>query len=73
MNATTKKALIGSKVTIRETEKAVAEISRVSIVGLGLTSALIGLWSMACLIGGMVEGGGPLALIKNWYGAVIGV
>lgn len=73
MNATTKKALTGSRTTTLETEKAVTEISRIGIVSIGVTSALIGLWSLSCMIGGMVESGGPLSLIKSWYGAVIGV
>lgn len=73
MNATTKKAATGSRATTLETAEAVSEISRIGIVGLGTTSALIGLWSLACMIGGLVESGGPLSFIKSWYGAIIGV
>lgn len=72
MNATTKKAHTNSRVNTLETEKTASEISRVAIVGLGMTSALIGLWSLSCMIGGMVESGGPLSLVKSWYSAVIG-
>lgn len=72
MNATTQKSRTVNRATTQETEKAVTEISRIGIVSLGITSALIGLWSLSCMIGGMVESGGPLSLIKGWYGAVIG-
>ncbi len=34
---------------------------------------LIGIWSFAALIGGLVAGGGPLGLIKGYLQAVTGL
>ena len=34
-------------------------------VGLGL----FGLWVVACVVGGMVEAGGPLGFVQSWFQA----
>lgn len=73
MNATTKKTLTGSRTTTLETATATSEISRVGIVSLGLSAALIGLWSISCMISGVVASGGPLSFVTSWFGAIIGV
>ena len=49
------------------------EISRAGIYTVGVASALIGLWGLACFVGGMVASGGPLALAGNWFRAVSGM
>ena len=36
-------------------------------------SALIGLWSFAALVGGLVAGGGPLGLAEGYFRAVTGM
>ncbi len=49
------------------------EISRAGIYTVGIVSALIGIWGLACFVGGMVASGGPLAFIGNWFKAVGGM
>jgi hypothetical protein len=34
---------------------------------------IVGLWSLASLVGGLVASGGPLALVGNWFKAVSGM
>lgn len=34
--------------------------------------ALVGLWSVACVIGGASSAGGPLDLVAGWFSAVSG-
>jgi len=44
--------------------------------GIGIITviaALVGLWSLACLVGGIKAAGGPVALASAWLGAVTGV
>ena len=48
------------------------EVSKASIAVLGIFAAIVGLWSLACIIGGMVAGGGPGGLIAGWFKAVSG-
>ncbi len=48
------------------------QVMKVGFAVIGLTSCAIGVWSVASLIGGVVASGGPVALIGNWFKAVIG-
>ncbi len=48
--------------------KVIAGALGVSFVGMGL----FGLWVVACVIGGLIEAGGPIGFIKSWFGAVMG-
>lgn len=50
-----------------------SELSKVGISAMVIVAGLVSVWAMACMFGGMVESGGPLALIQSWFGAVIGV
>ena len=52
---------------------AVDSVSRGSIVTMGVASALVGLWAVACLVSAMIGSGGPIALIKSWFSAVSGI
>jgi hypothetical protein len=40
---------------------------------IGVSACAIGLWAVACLVGGIMSSGGPFALIGDWIGAVFGV
>ena len=48
------------------------EVSKVGIGVIGFVSALIGIWGIACFVGGLVNSGGPFSFVKNWFGAVLG-
>jgi len=52
---------------------AAAEISKTAVYTVGIVSALIGIWGLACFVGGLVASGGPLAFIGNWFKAVGGM
>jgi hypothetical protein len=60
-----------SKAT-ESSNSAVDSVSRSSIITMGVASGLVGLWAVACLISAMVDSG-PIELIKNWFGAVLGM
>lgn len=55
-----------------ENASASAEISRAGIYTVGIISAIIGLWGIACFVGGMIASGGPLSFVGNWFKAVAG-
>ena len=46
--------------------------SQFTMGGMVLVSALVGLWSLACIIGGILHSSGPFSFIKGWFGAVFG-
>lgn len=48
------------------------QIAKVGFAVIGLSSCAIGIWALASLVGGMVASGGPIALVANWFKAVIG-
>ena len=48
----------------------------VSQVGIGIImvlAALIGLWGIGCLVGGVSASNGVVELMRNWLGAVSGM
>ncbi len=49
------------------------EVSKVSISVVAIFGVVVGLWSLASLVGGLVSSGGPLALVGNWFKAVFGI
>lgn len=50
-----------------------AEISGKVIATMAAPAALIGLWSVACLVSAVIQSGGPLALVTAWFQAVAGI
>lgn len=62
-----------TRVRSREQASTATEISKAGMYTVGIASAVIGLWGLACFVGGLVASGGPLALIGNWFKAVAGM
>lgn len=60
-------------VSSAENSRAEVEVSRATMIALGSTPALIGLWAFACFVGGLVASGSPIALMKSWFSAIIGM
>lgn len=56
-----------------EKTTASTEISKAGIYTVGIASTLIGVWGLACFVGGLVASGGPLSFIGNWFKAVAGM
>jgi len=50
-----------------------ADMSRGAVRALSIVGGLVALWAAACVVGGMVSAGGPLALVQGWFAAVMGV
>lgn len=48
-------------------------LSKGSLVVMGGISALIGLWAAISFVSALIGGGGPLALVRSWFEAVIGM
>jgi hypothetical protein len=67
-------ATIKAQTKAKETSNAAVDsVSRGSIITMGVASALVGLWAVACLVSAMLGSGSPLALIKGWFSAVSGM
>ena len=49
------------------------EVSKIGIITVAAFGALVGLWSLASIIGGMAASGGPLAFVGDWFKAVSGM
>lgn len=60
------------KARAADAARARTEVSIGTLATLGAASAIIGLWSVACLVGGLIAGGGPVGLMKGWFTAVSG-
>lgn len=66
--ATTKSVVSNPSLSSTDTK-----IYTVTLSVVGLFASAVGVWAVACLIGGMVAGGGPLGLITGWFKAVNGL
>jgi len=66
---------VNTRVKARAGEKATTttEISKAGIYTVGIASALIGIWGLACFVGGIIASGGPLSFVGNWFKAVAGL
>ncbi len=53
-------------------DNANVEISKAGLNTMGIASALIGCWAVACVVSGMIASGGPVSLLLNYVSAVIG-
>jgi hypothetical protein len=49
------------------------EVSKASIAFVAILGVAVGLWSLACIIGGLAASGGPLKLVSSWFRAVTGM
>ncbi len=65
-------AAVKTKNAVGTDSKVEVQISQVGFAVIGLSSCAIGIWAVASLLGGMIASGGPVALIANWFRAVIG-
>lgn len=68
----TKIAAVNTKNAARTNDKVDVQIAKVGFAVIGLSSCAIGIWATASLVGGMVASGGPVALVADWFRAVIG-
>ena len=62
-----------TQVRTEENVSATSEVSKAGIYTVGIVSALIGIWGLACFVGGLVASGGPLSLVGNWFKSVAGM
>lgn len=49
-----------------------AEVSKISITVVGAFATIVGLWSLACIVGGIMSSGGVGELVSAWFSAVTG-
>lgn len=62
-----------TKTSVNTSELVQAEMSKGAICSLNIAGVLVGLWAAACIVGGMIVIGGPIALVKGWFYAVTGL
>ncbi len=61
-----------TKETSAVNDNASLEVSKSGVAVVGISSAFIGCWAVACLVSGMISSGGPVSLVSNFVTAVIG-
>lgn len=70
---TTNQSVAKTKTNEQTVDYVQAEISSGAAATLGVTGAVIGMWSLASIVGALVVTGGPISLAQSWFGAVIGI
>ena len=73
MKTTNVETKIRKKVSAVDSTQTQVELSRGAIIAFASVPTLIGIWSAACFVGGLVASGGPLAMVKNYFSAVTGM
>lgn len=68
----TQTTAVKTRSSVQTQGKVDEQIIRVGFVAIGLSSCAIGLWALASLLGGVAASGGPLALVANWFKAILG-
>ncbi|SDO87336.1 hypothetical protein [Desulforhopalus singaporensis] len=58
---------------VSEKGNVATEVSKVSITFVAILGVAVGLWSLACIVGGLAASGGPLQFVANWFRAVTGM
>lgn len=48
-------------------------VGKTVIYAVGVVGALIGLWGISCIVAGIIQSGGPLSFVGNWFRAVTGI
>jgi len=61
-----------NQVVTGERSDATTEVSKVSITVVGVFATIVGLWSLACIVGGIMSSGGVTELLSSWFRAVTG-
>lgn len=62
-----------TNVNVNEKSSVSTEVSKVSITFVAVLGVAVGLWSLACIVGGLAASGGPVQLAGNWFKAVTGM
>ncbi|MDH5523713.1 MAG: hypothetical protein OEY01_06930 [Desulfobulbaceae bacterium] len=58
----------------RATATGIDSLSKGVVISMGVVSAIIGLWAVACLVGAMLSSNStPLAMVSNWVHAITGM
>ncbi len=68
----TQTTAVKTRNAVRTNDKVDVQLGKVGLAVIGFTSCAVGLWAVACVVGGMVASGGPVALVANWFKAVVG-
>jgi hypothetical protein len=68
-----KTAIRRSSVQTQSRSSVDSQVYTAGTTAIGVSACAIGLWAVACLIGGMLSSGGPIALVGDWVGAVFGI
>lgn len=62
-----------SRTKVTERSSVSTEVSKVSISFVAILGVAVGVWSLACIVGGLAASGGPLNLVGEWLKAVTGM
>lgn len=55
-----------------ENTQATAELQKVGVTVVGITSVLFGGWAVACMTAGVIASGGPTGLVTEYIKALVG-
>lgn len=67
------KVMVRPQVRVAGKADVATEISKAGMYTVGIASTLIGIWGLACFVGGLIASGGPLAFVADWFKAVTGI
>ena len=66
-------AKIQTKINTQAKVDSKVEVSKGAMFVAASVSAAIGLWAVACFVGGVVVSGGPVAMVQSFFSAFVGM
>lgn len=61
-----------STATVHEIEQTSTELYKVGIYSTAAFAVVVGIWGIICLSSALMSTGGPVALVKSFFGAISG-
>jgi len=70
-----KNATVNTRTQVQTSENVsvTSEVSKAGFYTIAIVSTMVGLWSFACFVSGMVASGGPLSFVGSWFKAIAGL
>ncbi|MCK5516778.1 MAG: hypothetical protein KAI39_07885 [Desulfobulbaceae bacterium] len=62
-----------TKISVHEIEHTDSELYKVGMYGTAAFAAVIGIWGTICLASALMQGGGPIQLVRQLFQAVTGM
>lgn len=62
-----------TEIKVSSHSNVITGVSKACISLVAILGVLVGIWSLSCVVSGLIESGGPIKLLMGWFKAVSGM